>query len=53
MHKLLIGIWYIPSTALHFAAETSFLCFNSSSVESHGAVPESDEYEKIKNYALI
>ena len=45
---MLIGIWYIPSTALHFAAETSFLCFNSSSVESHGAVPESDEYEKIK-----
>ena len=48
IHKLLIGIWYVPSTALHVAAETSFLFFNSSSVESHGAVPESDKYEKIQ-----
>ena len=48
IHKLLIGIWYVPSTALHVAAETSFLFFNASSVESHGAVPESDEYEKIQ-----
>ena len=48
IHELLIGTWYVPSTALHVAAETSFLFFNSSSVESHGAVPESDEYEKIQ-----
>ena len=48
IHNLLISIWYIPSTAVHVAAKTSFLFFNSSSVESHGTVPESDEYEKIQ-----
>ena len=48
IHKLLIGIWYIPSAALYVAAETSFLFFNSSSVESRGAVPESEKYGKIQ-----
>ena len=43
IHKLLVGIWYIPSTAVHVAAETSFLFFNSSSVESRGAIPESEK----------
>ena len=43
IHKLLVGIWYIPSTALHVAAETSFLFFNSSSIESRGAIPESEK----------
>ena len=46
IHKLLVGIWYIPSTALHVPAETSFLFFNCSSVESRGAIPESEKYEK-------
>ena len=43
IHKLPIGIWYIhvPSKAIAVAARTS-------SVESRGAVPESDEYEKIQ-----
>ena len=48
MRKLPIGIWYIPSTALHVAAETSFSFSISSSVESHGAVPESAEDKKIQ-----
>ena len=43
-----MGIWYIPSTALHVAAETSFSFSISSSVESHGAVPESAEDKKIQ-----
>ena len=48
IHKLPIGIWYIhvPSKAILVAALT--FC-----VESRGAVLESDEYEKNKNYALI
>ena len=46
IHKFPIGIWYIPSKAILDAAQTS-------SVESRGAVPESDEYEKNTNYALI
>ena len=46
IHKLPISIWYIPSKAILVAARTS-------SVESRGAVPESDEYEKNTNYALI
>ena len=48
IHKLPIRIWYIhvPSKAILVAARTS-------SVESRGAVPESDEYEKSTNYALI
>ena len=41
IHKLPISIWYIPSKAIAVAARTS-------SVESRGAVPESDEYEKIQ-----
>ena len=48
IHKLPIGIWYIPSTAVLVAAKTSFLFFNFSLVESQGAAPESDEYEKIQ-----
>ena len=48
MRKLPICIWYIPSTALHAAAETSFSFSNSCSVESHGAVPESAEDKKIQ-----
>ena len=39
IHKFPISIWYIPSKAILVAARTS-------SVESRGAVPESDEYEK-------
>ena len=35
------------STAVHNAVKISFSFFNSSSVESHRTVPESDEYEKI------
>ena len=53
IRKLPIGIWYTPSTALHVAAQTSFSFSNSSSVESHGAVPESVEDKKNTNYALI
>ena len=48
IHQLLIGMWFILSKAIHVAAKTSFLFFNSSTVEPHGAVPESDEYEKIQ-----
>ena len=46
IHKFPISIWYLPSKAILVAARTS-------SVESRGAVPESDEYEKNTNYALI
>ena len=46
-------MWFILSKAIHVAAKTSFLFFNSSTVEPHGAVPESDEYEKNTNYAVI
>ena len=41
-------MWFILSKAIHIAAKTSFLFFNSSTVEPHGAVPESAEYEKIQ-----
>ena len=41
-------MWFILSKAIHVAAKTTFLFFNSSTVEPHGAVPESDEYEKIQ-----
>ena len=51
IHELLKGIWYIPSTPVLVAAQTSFSFFNSSSVAeplgSHGAVPESDEYKNV------
>ena len=48
IHKLPIRIWYIhvPSKAILVAERTS-------SGESRGAVPESDEYEKNRNYALM
>ena len=48
IHKLPIRIWYIhvPSKAILVAARTS-------SGESRGSVPESDEYEKNRNYALM
>ena len=39
--------WLNGINSVHNAVKTSFSFFNSSPVESHRTVPESDEYEKI------
>ena len=38
-HTLLIGMWYIPSTAVPAAVPTSFVFLSACSAESYAAVP--------------
>ena len=40
IHKLLISIWYVPSSAVPAADQASFVFPCASFVESYGAAPE-------------
>ena len=39
LHKFLIGMWYIPSTAVPAAVQACFVFLCPCFVESHGAAP--------------